>query len=177
MNSMRATVLPISRFLQLYQPTSFFKCSFSLEQWFSTSLMMWPFTTVPHVVLTPNIIFCCCFINVILLLLWMNCNVISVISDDFRPPLRKGYFTDVVVIHRFRTTEVESSPKGCKIVEVQARHVFQCQFSYMFFILVHNSVEFYWVYESLSLRYEQNNDSLYWYSDFSAWNIPIYYVI
>ena len=26
----------------------------SLEQWFSTFLMLWPFNTVPHVVVTPN---------------------------------------------------------------------------------------------------------------------------
>jgi hypothetical protein len=41
-----------------------------LNQWFSAFLMLQPFNTVPHVVVTPNQkIIHCCFIAVILLLL------------------------------------------------------------------------------------------------------------
>jgi hypothetical protein len=43
-----------------------------LKQWLSAFLMLWSFNTVPRVVVTqPQNYFCCYFVTVILLLLWI----------------------------------------------------------------------------------------------------------
>jgi hypothetical protein len=64
-----------------HQSAAYF--SFMSEPWFSTFLMLWPFTTVPRAVVTPNYLHCY-FITVVLLLLWIVVQV-----SDVRP-LREG---------------------------------------------------------------------------------------
>lgn len=46
----------------------------SLELWFSAFLMLWPFNTVPQVVLTPN--------HKVISLLLHNCNFATVVNRN-----------------------------------------------------------------------------------------------